>query len=635
MLPRLFWLIGCVALGLACASLPPSWSWDLGQQYITFPTSTKNPKAQEHFINALGFFHNFIFPRARAEFQKAQEEDPMFAMAYWGEAQAYKMGIWFMEYPAEANAVLDRMKSHPGILDNITKREKMYIEAITAQYVPGVPQAQRDANYRDLMRAVHEEFPTDEDAACLYSLAEVSIAAPGDWGYSKRAAPIVSKVNATLRAVLAKNKYLSCANHYLVHALDAPAWARDGVEAGQNYALGAPSSWHASHMVTHLLKHLGQWEAAAIYNQRAVKISREFAQFGDKTIMTEDWHSHNFLHYILLQQGRSISSLYKFQEMSMIYATTNNTDHGIRYYLMLGNQVVETRDWNSPLVRTLPDFLTCPDCEDPLNTDDHFQWSFQGNMAVAYAGGVAAIERSDNATAAQALDRLYYIANKTAPYFHSTSEAAYIAADVVHARLLWRLGRTADALDMLAAAVEREIKLGSPSYEPPLYPPAYETYAEVLIDQGKHKEAFDALSDTVIFGDRPNPADAENEKTYGLRDYNRATTILLKAKAALGMGSTSEAHRLYSLFQRQWAGAETSRDTPYDAYPYTIETAASVKQWLAQNAAGGDDECYSKSAMVGASAAAGVFALVAAVATAAWCRARQKGPKGGYTGLRA
>ena len=54
-----------------------------------FPTSG-SAAAQEHFLLGVGYLHSFGRTQTRAEFQKAQELDPDFAMAYWGETFTYQ-----------------------------------------------------------------------------------------------------------------------------------------------------------------------------------------------------------------------------------------------------------------------------------------------------------------------------------------------------------------------------------------------------------------------------------------------------------------------------------------------------------------------------------------------------------------
>ena len=52
------------------------------------------PEAQEQFTRGLLLLHSFEYDDAREAFQAAQEVDPDFAMAYWGEAQTHNHPIW-------------------------------------------------------------------------------------------------------------------------------------------------------------------------------------------------------------------------------------------------------------------------------------------------------------------------------------------------------------------------------------------------------------------------------------------------------------------------------------------------------------------------------------------------------------
>ncbi|MCY4508317.1 MAG: hypothetical protein OXG35_15380, partial [Acidobacteria bacterium] len=51
---------------------------------LDFPTSGSS-EAQQHFLRGVAILHSFGWKQAIAEFQAAQELDPDFAMAYWGE----------------------------------------------------------------------------------------------------------------------------------------------------------------------------------------------------------------------------------------------------------------------------------------------------------------------------------------------------------------------------------------------------------------------------------------------------------------------------------------------------------------------------------------------------------------------
>ena len=53
-----------------------------------FPSSG-SPEAHKHFTLGVGYLHSFGWKQARGEFRKAQEIDPGFALAYWGESFTY------------------------------------------------------------------------------------------------------------------------------------------------------------------------------------------------------------------------------------------------------------------------------------------------------------------------------------------------------------------------------------------------------------------------------------------------------------------------------------------------------------------------------------------------------------------
>src|SRR3954447_4343229 len=60
---------------------------------IKFPNSGK-PQAQEAFLKGVLLLHSFEYEDAAEAFQQAQQQDPVFALAYWGEAMTYSHPIW-------------------------------------------------------------------------------------------------------------------------------------------------------------------------------------------------------------------------------------------------------------------------------------------------------------------------------------------------------------------------------------------------------------------------------------------------------------------------------------------------------------------------------------------------------------
>ena len=70
---------------------------------IAFPTSGSG-EAHQHFLRGVAILHSFGFKQAREEFQAAQQLDPGFAMAYWGEALAYNHPLFSQQDVDSAQA---------------------------------------------------------------------------------------------------------------------------------------------------------------------------------------------------------------------------------------------------------------------------------------------------------------------------------------------------------------------------------------------------------------------------------------------------------------------------------------------------------------------------------------------------
>src|SRR2546425_12523550 len=60
---------------------------------IRFPTSGA-AAAQPAFIEGVKDLHSFEFDEAAEAFKNAQQADPSFALAYWGEAMSYNHPLW-------------------------------------------------------------------------------------------------------------------------------------------------------------------------------------------------------------------------------------------------------------------------------------------------------------------------------------------------------------------------------------------------------------------------------------------------------------------------------------------------------------------------------------------------------------
>src|SRR5690348_4787937 len=75
---------------------------------VSFPNSGA-AGAQDAFLTGLAQLHNFEYPDAAKWFRQAQEIDPAFALAYWGEAMTYNHPVWMEQDIAAARRALKRL----------------------------------------------------------------------------------------------------------------------------------------------------------------------------------------------------------------------------------------------------------------------------------------------------------------------------------------------------------------------------------------------------------------------------------------------------------------------------------------------------------------------------------------------
>ncbi len=90
--------------------------------------------------------------------------------------------------------------------------------------------------------------------------------------------------------------------HYITHACDNPAMARDGLAAADHYLAIAYSGPHAFHMPGHIYARLGLWPQDIASQLGSIAASQAAEAHGASGVMDEP-HSYDFLLYAYLQSG--------------------------------------------------------------------------------------------------------------------------------------------------------------------------------------------------------------------------------------------------------------------------------------------------------------------------------------------
>jgi hypothetical protein len=255
-----------------------------------FPTSG-NTTAQTHFERGVGYLHSFGFSQAQREFKLAQEAQPDFAMAYWGETFTYNhpfIGEWDSQSPQEA---LQRLgaTSQERLAKAPTEREKGFLRAAEAYaFTPGTVGNRRTA-WMQAMQTLYSEFPNDDEVAAFTAVSMLAGATvAGDMRER-----INMRAGAIAMELFKKNENHPGAAHYVIHAFDDPVHAPIALEAATKYADIAPAVAHARHMPTHIFIQHGMWDEVARWNVSAFDAGAALWQRTGGSMATCKWAKPN------------------------------------------------------------------------------------------------------------------------------------------------------------------------------------------------------------------------------------------------------------------------------------------------------------------------------------------------------
>lgn len=483
---------------------------------IDFPNSG-SAEAQPAFIEGVLYLHNFEYEQAAASFRRAQQIDPDFALAYWGEAMTYNHSLWdFGKQDRSAGeAVLLRLGRTPE--ERASKapspREKSYLRAVevlfgTVGQSKNRTKPERVIQYREAMRRLHETYPEDYEATSFYGLSILAA------GKAHRDFPTYMRAAAVLMEVWDANRMHPGAAHYLIHSFDDPVHAPLGLPMTLAYSKIAPAAAHAQHMTSHIFLALGRWSDVVSANETAFKIEVED---------TDEWtreaaHYVHWLHYGYLQQGRyrKAASLLKMARERLHKGALAR--ERAYYGTLYARQLVESGAWESAKNWAPPAGVDIP------------------NPTYHFVQALAAIERKD-LDAARESARLVQAGGAGNPEIVLNEEVSEVLRLEIEAKLALAGGDETKAIELLREASSR-IGTMSPRFGPPYaVKPAAELLGDVLLKLGRSDEAVAAYTSQLA------------------RTPRRAASLLGLARAARGSGETISAEAYRELAQI-WRSAD-------------------------------------------------------------------------------
>src|SRR5262245_18791365 len=439
---------------------------------INFPTSAK-PAAQAPFLVGTKALYNFEFDIAADAFQQSQKADPGFALAYWGEAMSYNHPLCGQQDLAAARRVLERLA--PTAAARAAKapagKERELVESLEVLFGAGDKLA-RDIAYAGVMGKLHAKYPADDEIASLYALAILGTGRPG-----------VSNTRNAMQAaaisqeIFQRNPKHPGAAHYIIHSFDDPDHAILSLSAARAYSKIALSAAHALHMPSHIFVQLGMWDDVVASNIVAYKAAVDLAEAKKLPRGREDFHTLSWLQYGYLQEAKLAEAEKNLATAKAVADKDKSPGVSNGYASMKARQVVESTKWEK---------LELP----ATAVKDGGAPGYDGNAAYVFAAGLSGAKTGDLATANIALDRLKAMrtqaesgsnAYRAKPFAIMEKE---VGAAVASAK---KDGAAAEQLLKEATVIEATLDAPSGPVEP--IKPSFEMYGELLLDQGRMKDA--------------------------------------------------------------------------------------------------------------------------------------------------
>lgn len=486
-----------------------------------------SPDVQVKFNHAITLLHSFEYPETTRIFGEIIEQDPDCAMARWGAA----MSVW---HPLWAPPNKDGLKAGAYILataDGLeaTPRETAYIDALKA-FFSGTDTSThmiRARAYEERMAGLYSENLDDPEAAVFYALALLATQDPHDKSYANQ-----FKSAGLLNWVRASQPGHPGVMHYLIHSYDFPGLAHLALDVAKTYAQAAPDSAHAQHMPSHIFTRLGLWDLSLSSNHDSTRSAAEYTERAHLPgHYDEGLHSMDYLMYAMLQTARDSEAKELLLRLGSITKTdTENFKVAYTYAALPARYVLERREWEeaSELQIIREDFAW-----------DDFGWAKSIHF---FARGIGAARSGHPEAARAALVTIKELQDAlpgtTLPYW---KEEVQVHVDSVTSWILFAEGQEAKALELAAAAADREDAVDKHPVTPGEILPARELYADMLLETGDYDGAL-VQYDIVL---RSSP--------------NRLNALIGAASAASSSGDLALAEQYKVVIRRQTQSGNRQR----------------------------------------------------------------------------
>ncbi|MFO0966920.1 MAG: hypothetical protein U0793_15205 [Gemmataceae bacterium] len=276
---------------------------------LRHPVSTKSEEAQRFFDQGLSLLYAFNHDEAARSFRRAAELDEKLAMAWWGLALVQGPNYNMAQIdPAQAKAAYEALQKALKLAEGAPAHERAYIEALAERYSvdPKADGKKLLAAYAKAMGRLAERYPDDLDAVTLHAESLMNLR-PWKLWTPEEGGGGTEEIVRLLESVLRRDPDHLGANHYYIHAVEASRHPERALPSAARLGRLAPAAGHLVHMPAHIYMRVGDYEAAATANEKAIAADLAYLKrTGAKGVYPMMYLSHN-IHFLAIAratQGR-------------------------------------------------------------------------------------------------------------------------------------------------------------------------------------------------------------------------------------------------------------------------------------------------------------------------------------------
>lgn len=274
-----------------------------------FPVTTKSEQARRFMNQGLTLTYGFNHAEAGRAFAEAARLDPQLAMAHWGRALVLGPNINAPMAAEDEPKALEHLRRAQALRNEASQRERDYIDALALRYTgKAEDRIAADQAYAGAMRALHEKYPDDLDAATLYAESIMDLRPWNYWTRDGRPYEQTGEIIRALEGVIARNPEHPGALHYWIHLWEASNTPEKAETAADRLLPLVPGAGHLVHMPGHIYQRVGRYADAVKANQLAARADEDYiAQCRAQGLYPLGYYPHNvhFLWFGATMAGQS------------------------------------------------------------------------------------------------------------------------------------------------------------------------------------------------------------------------------------------------------------------------------------------------------------------------------------------